>query len=262
VVAGQNLMSNPFSDAAMAAGYATARPPVHPSVVALLRAWRRGARAGIAADIGCGAGLSTRALVDVAERCVGFDPSESMIRAARCVSPGARFVVASAEAMPLASGTVELLTAAGSLNYVRALDAVWPEARRVLTRRGALAVYDFSTGRSFAGGPELDEWFDAFVARYPYPRSQARPLSPEILSDVAEGFAVDRADTFDLPLPMTCESYVSYLLTETNVQEAVRAGASLESVRSWCTTGLSPLFAGRVKDVTFRGYLACLTALA
>ena len=118
-------MSNPFSDAAMAAGYATARPLVHPRVIALLHAWRHGARVQIAADIGCGAGLSTRALLDVADRRVGFDPSESMIRAARRVSPGALFVVASAEAMPLASRTVELLTAAGSLNYVRALDAVW-----------------------------------------------------------------------------------------------------------------------------------------
>ena len=253
-------MSTPFSDAAMAAGYATARPPVHPSVIGLLRAWRRGARVRIAADVGCGAGLSTRALLAIADRCVGFDPSEPMIRAARRVSPGARFVIASAEAMPLASGTIELLTAAGSLNYVRALDAVWTEARRVLTRRGTLAVYDFSAGRSFAAGPELDEWFDAFVARYPYPRSQARPLSPEVLSEVADGFGVDRTDTFDLSLPMTCDAYVAYLLTETNVQAAVTAGAPLDSVRSWCTCALSPLFAGRVHDITFRGYLTCLTA--
>lgn len=254
-------MSNPFSDTAMAAGYATVRPPIHPRVIALLRDWRRGAHAEIAADIGCGAGLSTRPLVDVADRCIGFDPSESMIQAARHVSPGSRFVVAGAEAMPLASGTVALLTAAGSLNYVRALDAVWAEARRVLTRRGVLAVYDFSTGRSFTAGPELGEWFEAFVERYPPPHGQVRPLSPEILSEAADGFVVDRAETFELRLPMTCESYVSYLLTETNVQGAVRAGAPLESVRAWCMAALSPLFAGRVHDVVFRGYLACLTAI-
>lgn len=258
--ASEDHVSNPFSDAAMAAGYASARPPVHPRVIALLRAWRRDARVEVAADIGCGAGLSTRALADVADRCIGFDPAESMIRAARPVAPGASFVVGSAEAMPLASGTVELLTAAGSLNYVRDLDAMWIDARRVLATRGVLAVYDFSVGRSFADGPELGEWFETFIARYPYPHSQARPLSPDILSDVADGFTVDRAEDFNLPLPMTCEAYVSYLLTETNVQDAVRAGASLESVRASCMAALSPVFAGRVRDVTFRGYLACLTA--
>ncbi len=258
--ASQDSVSNLFSNAAMAAGYASARPPVHPRVIALLRDWRRDARVEVAADIGCGAGLSTRALVDVADRYIGFDPSESMIRAARPVAPGASFVVGSAEAMPLASRSVELLTAAGSLNYVRALDTMWIDARRVLTKRGVLAVYDFSVGRSFADGPEVGEWFETFIARYPYPHSQARPLSPDILSDAADGFTVDRAEDFNLPLPMTCDAYVSYLLTETNVPDAVRAGASLESVRVTCMTALSPVFAGRVRDVTFRGYLACLTA--
>jgi SAM-dependent methyltransferase len=251
-------MSNPFSGADIAAGYAMARPPVHPRVMALLRDWRRGARVESAADIGCGAGASTRALHEAAARCIGFDPSESMIRAARHVSAGERFVVAHAEAMPLASQTVDLLTAAGSLNYVDALDAVWTEARRVLTRSGTLAVYDFSTGRSFACGSELGEWFEAFVARYPYPRSRGRPLSPEILRELADGFAVDRAEIFDVSLPMTCDAYVSYLLTETNVHAAVSAGAPSDSVRAWCTATLSPVFAGRVQNVSFRAYLACL----
>jgi hypothetical protein len=92
----------------------------------------------------------------------------------------------------------------------------------------------------------------------PVSTKSGRPLSPEILSEVAEGFAVDRAESFEVPLPMTCESYLSYLLTETNVQEAVRVAAPLESVRSWCMAALSPVFAGRVQSVIFRGYLACL----
>jgi ubiquinone/menaquinone biosynthesis C-methylase UbiE len=71
--------------------------------------------------------------------------------------------------MPFGSGTVDLLTAAGSLNYTRDLDAVWHEAARVLGAGGTLAVYDFSPGRSFDDDDALDEWFDAFTARYPYP---------------------------------------------------------------------------------------------
>jgi SAM-dependent methyltransferase len=249
-----------FTDPAMAAGYATARPWVHPSIIARLRAWRGSAAVDLAADIGCGGGLSTRALLDVANRCVGFDPSEAMIRAARHASPGARFLVASAEAIPLASRTVDLLTAAGSLNYVPSLDAVWAEARRVLTPRGTLAVYDVATGRSFADGTDLDEWFEGFVARYPYPPREARPLSAESLATIADGFAVDHAETFDVPLVMRCESYLSYVLTESNSHHAVRGGAPLETVRSWCLTTLSRVFAGRVRTVTFRAYLASLTA--
>ena len=52
-----------FDDAAMAAGYATDRPPVHPHLVDRLRAsWNPAAPVRVAVDVGCGAGASTAAL--------------------------------------------------------------------------------------------------------------------------------------------------------------------------------------------------------
>ena len=66
-----------YSMPGMAAGYATARPPVHPEVIVLVREdlqvttpLDRGL------DVGCGAGLSTKALQLIARNCVGIDPSE------------------------------------------------------------------------------------------------------------------------------------------------------------------------------------------
>lgn len=253
-------MPNPFSDPTMAAGYAAARPAVHPRVLHMSRQWLADRRLDVAVDLGCGAGLSTRPLVPMARTCVGFDPAEAMVRAARTVSPGAQFLAAGAEAMPLPTGSVDLLAAAGSLNYARDLDAVWPEARRVLTRTGVFAVYDFSPGRQFADGPELDAWFTTFTARYPYPKSQAIPLSPDILSTRARGFTTARAETFAIALPLSQDFYVAYMLTETNVQEAVRAGTSVDEIRQWCVTTLAPLFGGATREVVFTGYLAHLQA--
>ena len=152
-----------------------------------------------------------------------------------------------------------MLVAAGSLNYTRDLDAVWPEAARVLTPGGTFAVYDFSPGRSFTDDRALDDWFDAFLERYPKPVGQARPLSPAILSDIARGFSMSRGETFALPLPLSPAFYVEYMLTETNVLEAVRAGTSLEEIRRWCTETLAPVFGGRDREVVFTGYLAVLT---
>ncbi len=82
-------MANPFGDDLMAAGYAAARPPVHPRVIDLLRRWVGSRRVEVAADLGCGAGLSTRPLVALARVCIGFDPAEAMVRAARRVVPEA-----------------------------------------------------------------------------------------------------------------------------------------------------------------------------
>lgn len=251
-------MPTPFSDATIAAGYAAARPPVHPRVMALSRAWLGGRRLRCAADLGCGAGLSTRPLLELAPRVVGFDPSESMVRVARTICPTARFVAAGGEAMPMPVRSVDLMTAAGSLNYTRDLDAVWPEAARVLARHGVLAVYDFAPGRRLADGPSLDDWFVAFTARYPYPQSQAIPLSPDILAGRARGFEVVRAETFALPLPLSQAFYVAYMLTETNVQAAVAGGADRDAIRQWCDSTLTPVFGGGTRDVVFTGYLAHL----
>jgi len=257
-------MSNPFGDADMAAGYAASRPPVHPRVIALLSEWIEARPVRVAVDVGCGAGLSTRPLLNLARTCIGFDPAETMVHAARRVVPQATFLAAGGEAMPLARGSVDLLAAAGSLNYARDLDAVWDEALRVLTPDGIFAIYDFSAARSFADRDDeaLDVWFDAFVQRYPKPVSQAIPLSPAILADRADGFDVTRGEAFELALELTPEFYVAYMLTETSVQQATRAGTPLEAVRDWCTTTLVPVFGGRPRSVLFRGYLATLTPRA
>jgi SAM-dependent methyltransferase len=256
-------MSNPFLDAHLAAGYAAARPPVHPRVVDLLGQWLGGRRIDVAADLGCGAGLSTRPLLGLARTCVAFDPAESMVRTARSVVPDASVMVAAAEAMPLATRSIDLITAAGSLNFARDLDAVWPEAARVLTRDGSLAVYDFSAARSFEDEetPVLGAWFEGFLVRYPRPVSQAIPLSPAILATRARGFRVERGQEFELSLELTPEFYVRYLLTETNVQAAVRRGTPVEDIHSWLTTTLRPVFGGRPRSVVFRGYLAWLRPL-
>lgn len=251
-------MSTPFGDSTMAAGYAAARPPVHPRVLALSSAWRGGRPLHCAVDLGCGAGLSTRPLLDSAALVIGFDPAEAMVRAARGVCRGARFLAAAAEAVPLPSASVDLLTAAGSLNYAHDLDRVWPEARRVLARGGVFAVYDFSPGRHFADADTLDAWFATFTSRYPYPQHQAIPLSPEILARRAAGFTVVRADTFTVSLPLAADAYLDYMLTETNVREAVRVGASPAAIRQWVSTTLAPVFGTRTREVVFTGYLAHL----
>ena len=251
-------MSNPFSDEVMAAGYAAARPPVHARVVALMREWLPRPGVPVAVDLGCGAGLSTRPLLDLAPLCIGFDPAESMVRVARRTTPQARFIAAGGEAIPLASASVGLITAAGSLNYARDLDAVWPEAARVLVPGGTFAVYDFSPGRSFADSGSLDRWFDAFVDRYPRPVGQARALSPRILADSAEGFTLQRGEEFAISVTLSQRFYAAYMLTETNVQDAVRRGTPPDEIRAWCSETLAPVFEGRDRDVVFRGYLAHL----
>src|SRR6476661_919035 len=104
-------MANPFSAEDIAAGYATSRPAVHPRVME--RVYRRLARSepfSLALDIGCGAGLSTRALDGFAKKRIGLEPVEAMLRWASKVAPSAYFAAGAAEAIPLRDHCADLIT--------------------------------------------------------------------------------------------------------------------------------------------------------
>jgi SAM-dependent methyltransferase len=251
-------MSNPFGTEDMAAGYATSRPPVHRRVLEqICEALECPLPFRLALDVGCGAGVSTRALAGLAERAIGLEPVVAMLKHATSVAPSAFFIAAAAEAIPLRGHSVDLITAAGSLNYTH-LDLFFPEAARVLSHDGVLAVYDFSPGRSFRDGRGLDEWFADFSARYPSPPHEARELSPAILASVSSGFQLHRHRDFEIAIPMTPSFYVDYMLTETNVAAAIRRGTPHDEIKSWCAGTLAPVWNGAEREVLFRGYFACL----
>jgi ubiquinone/menaquinone biosynthesis C-methylase UbiE len=130
-------MRNLFDTPQMAAGYTHSRPAIHPRLIERMRSYLGGSeRVRFALDVGCGAGLSTAPLEPIAECIMGVDPSIEMLRCARAVAPGALFVAGCAEALPVPAESVDLITAAGSLNSVD-LTRFFPEARRVLTPAGA-----------------------------------------------------------------------------------------------------------------------------
>jgi SAM-dependent methyltransferase len=254
-------VQNPFATDDMASGYATSRPPVHPRVIELMsksldhpQAFPR------ALDVGCGAGLSTRALDGLASQCIGMEPAEPMLRWTSAVAPRAQFIVGRAEAMPVRDHSIDLITAAGSLNYVE-LEFFFPEAARVLTPRGLLVVYDFQPGKSFRQEPGLEEWFAEFTRRFPLPPREGRTLNPEILSQIDSGFRLSQSRCFEIGIVLSRDFYLDYMLTETNVAAAVRGGTLLADIRSWCAGSLAAVWGGGEREILFRGYFACLGGL-
>lgn len=160
------------------------------------------------------------------------------------------------EALPLADACCGLVTAAGSLNYTDA-GAALQEAARVLQPGGLLAVYDFAPGRRFHKDNSLEEWFDTFLARYPKPDDGAIPLDPSALRAMTEALFEPVADSrFSEAEPFDAARYAEYLMTETNVAAAVRAGASPASIRQWLQATLPAVFGGRTREVLFDAYFA------
>jgi SAM-dependent methyltransferase len=251
-------MTDLYNMASMAAGYATARPPVHPLIISLVRDDLR-IRAPLARglDVGCGAGLSTRALQLIARDCVGVDPSETMIKCCAAVAPGASFLVGRAESLPIPSGSVDIMTAAGSLNYAN-LELFFAEAARVLTASGVVVIYDFSPGRSFRGSTDLDAWFSEFMRCYPPPTGFGKEIGPESLRACGPGLRLSLHREFEVGLKMAPAAYVNYVLTETNAARAVQNGVAEAEIRAWCEATLAPVFGAGPQEVLFRGYIAYL----
>lgn len=238
-------MANLFASAEMARGYAAARPQVHGLILA--DAWRTlgvDRVAGRALDVGCGSGISTRALQPVCAKCVGVEPAVTMVQIAGAVAPGAAFVAGAAEQLPFADSSFELITAAGSLNYCD-VERAFPELLRVLAGGGRLVVYDFSPGRRMRGSAALEEWFAEFQRRYP-----PAPAGPALPPGLAGG----RWTEFEGALELDAEFYARYMMTETSVAQAVREGADLAAIRAWIEASLRPVFAGRPREVIFEGY--------
>lgn len=251
-------MNNLFGMEAIAAGYAGSRPPVHPHVIELIRR-RRPQKARRALDIGCGAGLSTQPLDRLAGQCFGIEPAESMLRRSSGVAPGAMFVAGVAEALPFRDGSIDLITAAGSLNYAD-LSRFFPEAARVLTPSGALIVYDFSGGRSFRDSGALDVWYAEFENQYPAAQDGAKHLTPESLAALPYGFTLSEHEQFEIGLSLTPAFYLDYVMTETNIAWAVQNGVPPEAIRLWCANSLEGVFGGAAREVLFRGYIAYMEA--
>ncbi len=170
----------------------------------------------------------------------------------------------SAERLPFRDHSFDLLTAAGSLNYVD-LTGFFREALRVLAPGGHLLVYDFKTARRFAGEDAsvdpLDQWFDEFLRRYPpVVSARVQPLDPETVALLASGFTPCASETPRIAVEMDPGFYLDYLLTGTNVAQAIANGAALPSIRDWCQATLAPVWRGEPKTVLFEAYWVILRA--
>jgi ubiquinone/menaquinone biosynthesis C-methylase UbiE len=250
-------MTSSFATEDMAVGYASHRPPVHERVFELLELGAGRLRVNRALDLGCGAGVSTRVLQPRALQVIGLDPSPSMVHWAKTLVPDAGFLAARAEAIPLADGTVDLVTAAGSLNY-SVSESFFSETARVLSSEGRLLVYDFEPGRVFRDAPGLDRWFEEFSLRYPWPHAEGREVQPETLGTESDEFKLLMAERFRIPIAMTREAYADYMMTETNVAAAVARGVSAQEIRRWCGETLGSIWSYEAREILFFGYFAQL----
>ena len=138
---------NYFDPKSAAERYARGRPYFHPLVIGQVKAHLSlNKRVGHAIDVGCGTGLSTIALKEIAEAIVGVDKSEEMLFLAP-PDPQIRYLVGPGEDLPVRDKDFDLMTISSVFHWLDRI-AFLAEVRRVLWPRGWLVIYDnYFTGQ-------------------------------------------------------------------------------------------------------------------
>ena len=126
-------------DAITASHYAAYRPPLHSIILGRVLRQSRERQMGL--DIGCGTGRSTQELANFCNHVVGLEPSKSMLLKTEKHAK-INYVNSTGEQIPIADRSVDIVTLAGSLNYIERNPLV-NELVRICRTDAEIVIYDF-----------------------------------------------------------------------------------------------------------------------
>jgi SAM-dependent methyltransferase len=217
-------MSMPFDG--LAAGYNQYRPS-YPDAIwkPFCDALRDLGVPAMVADVGCGTGISTRALrtqLDPAVELVGVEISSDMRDRAREHTPASQritYLEGAAEKLPLGTGSAAGIIAAQAAQWFQR-DVFYPEACRALQPRGALALVQ--NNRLYTESQLLSEYEDFLEAESPGYNRDYRDIDyltemsgvPELEGAVLQSTRWTRA--------LSIDEFIGMTLSSTKMQAAVK----------------------------------------
>jgi len=243
------LPPNYFAHETAAERYAQGRPYYHPLVIERLVKFTRIARFARALDVACGVGQSTRALTAVADKVDAIDNSPPMLAHAP-VLPNVTYQQASAEHLPFAESTFDLISVSSAFHWFDQ-DQFLREAARVLKTRGWLLIYKNVFTGEMRENADFKPWLsDVYLAKYKTPPRERKRLTCEYTVE----FGLNLASRESVPndVPMTCEQLTAYFLSQSNVIAAVEHGEeTIEDVAAWIDRGVRPFFKQAIGTFVF-----------
>jgi SAM-dependent methyltransferase len=244
---------NPFITPETARAYAQGRPYFHPLVMEKVKEkLAPPAPVELAVDVACGTGLSSLALLALADWVVATDISREMLAQAP-EHERISYRLAPAEALPLDDESANLVTVSSAFHWFERA-AFLREARRVLRPGGGLVVYEnFLEGRQHPN-PVFVRWLEGYYQAHPAPPRDRTPFTDDDVQEAGFDFLerVTYENTWSFPL----HGFVSYLLSQSNAVAAMeRKQYSAGELSANFTEQLSPFFRRGEETFLFAGFI-------
>lgn len=206
-------------------------------------------------DVGCGAGLSTKALRLVCDKVTGTDIADAMVDACRDIygeDDAYTFYTAKAEETKAPDEKYDIVTAAGCINWVD--EKKFMENMKEVAAPGAvIVIYDFGITDRMAGSSEYTDWYrNEYLKRFPKPHRKENKWTQE---DLIEGFTMEKQTEYDMEYGFGLDAFVDFMMIQSNVNSKVESGEIPEAeARQWMRDSLAPIFGNEDKNLIFSGY--------
>ena len=242
-----------FDSQRIAEGYAK-RPWLHKEVMKQIRKDCNIERLNNGLDVGCGAGLSTKALRMLCEHVTGTDISSEMIAVCKQIYKDSSytFYVSKAEENKIPLIPYDIITAAGVVNWIDK-DLFLNNAEKILDSNGLIIIYDFWITDRMDNNYEYTEWVrDKYLKMFPKPYRKEDVWKQ---FDLTDAFKMEDMVAYDLKYEFSLDEFVDFMMIQSNVNEQIKKGfLSVEEIRNWMISTLLPIFSGQKKTLIFEGY--------
>ena len=237
----------------IAEGYAK-RPWLHKGVMQQIQNDCNIGRLENGLDVGCGAGLSTKALKLICNRVIGTDISPEMIAMCNKLydDESYSFYVAKAEETQLPETLFDIITAAGVVNWVDR-ELFLQNADKVLKTNGLIVVYDFWITDRMIQNEEYTRWYhEQYLVKFPKPYRKENVWKQ---NDLTQSFIMEKQTKYDLQYTFEMDEFVDFMMIQSNVNEAIECGhMSVQEAKDWMRKSLQGIFNAEKRTLVFEGY--------
>lgn len=244
-----------FDSKRMAEGYKE-RPFLHKYVIDELQRDMNGKHFHNGLDVGCGAGLSTKALKLICDKVTGTDISEEMVLVAKemCPEEAYTFFVSKAEEIPKSKQLYDIVTAAGVIQWVDA-GAFLKNMESIINKEAIVLIYDFWISDQMKGVPQYTQWYhNEYLRRFPRPSRNDMEWTDVFVQQY--GFRMQKQSKLQLEYSFDVEAFIQFMMIQSNVSVKIdREGQSVEDIRIWFEDSLQEVFSSKERELIFDGYI-------